>query len=145
MSIFKSYPPFKGLAFYHNNVNKLHSVFLFVFIHFYFSKFSQGVHHLNVVSRTQKIPWQSHLWATLPSWISCTNIPSSPRFSLLNPTTLNPRPPQDGLSSSKTSTWRPYSGNKARNKIKSQSLPLTVILLLILLCLKNKKKFKNYF
>lgn len=75
---------------------------------------------LIVTSKMRKLLWQSYLWATLPSWISCTNIPSSPLFSLLSPTTLNPRPPHGGLRSSNISTWRPCSGNKTGNKIKSQ-------------------------
>lgn len=42
--------------------------------------------------------WRSHLSAMLPGWTSLTKIPTSPRLGFLRATTLNPRPPTEGLS-----------------------------------------------
>lgn len=50
----------------------------------------------------------TYLWATLPGWISWMKMPSSPRFSLFRPTTLKPRPPEVGFSSSAWVTMRPW-------------------------------------
>lgn len=84
-------------------------------------KRNMALYHKNNSSNTSKLQCQVNTWhgkifqqcsylcATLPSWISCTNIPSSPLFSLLSPTTLKPRPPLKGLISSMVSTRRPCS------------------------------------
>lgn len=42
--------------------------------------------------------WRSHLSAMLPGCTSLTKIPTSPRLGFLRATTLNPRPPTEGLS-----------------------------------------------
>lgn len=50
--------------------------------------------HNQIVTRT-------YFPATLFGWISWTNIPNSPSYSLFNPTTLNPRLPPSGFNNCK--------------------------------------------
>lgn len=80
-------------------------------------------------------------WAMLPGWISWMKMPSSPRFSLFRPTTLKPRPPDGGFSSSTWVTWRPWiTYTYYQRQLQSGRNPLEVFLT----CLRwNKSSLRS--